>query len=94
MGEEQDIPRKLEYESLAEYDAFRNPSIVEEQPFYYKGMSRSEYERNSHISIRTCHRFMKVHMFRSGSSRGISRSFGQHPKIQNKSFFLNEPQYL
>ena len=37
MGEEQDIPRKLEYESLAEYDAFRNPSIVEEQPFYYKG---------------------------------------------------------
>ena len=23
MGEEQDIPRKLEYESLAEYDAFR-----------------------------------------------------------------------
>ena len=45
MGEEQDIPRKLEYESLAEYDAFRNPSIVEEQPFYYKGMSRSEYEK-------------------------------------------------
>ena len=30
---------------LAEYDAFRNPSIVEEQPFYYKGMSRSEYEK-------------------------------------------------
>ena len=28
-----------------EYDAFRNPSIVEEQPFYYKGMSRSEYEK-------------------------------------------------
>ena len=45
MGEEQDIPRKLEYESLAEYDAFRNPSIVEEQPCYYKGMSRSEYEK-------------------------------------------------
>ena len=45
MWEEQDIPRKLEYESLAEYDAFRNPSIVEEQPFYYKGMSRSEYEK-------------------------------------------------
>ena len=42
MGEEQDIPRKLEYESLTEYDAFRNPSIVEEQPFDYKGMSRSE----------------------------------------------------
>ena len=45
MGEEQDIPRKLEYESLAESDAFRNPSIVEEQPFYYTGMSRSEYEK-------------------------------------------------
>ena len=28
MGEEQDIPRKLEYESLAEYDAFRNLFIT------------------------------------------------------------------
>ena len=45
MGEEQDISRKIEYESLVEYDSFRNPSIVEEQPFYYKGISRSEYEK-------------------------------------------------
>ena len=45
MGEEQDISNKIEYESLVEYDSFRNPSIVEEQPFYYKGISRSEYEK-------------------------------------------------
>ena len=45
MGEEQDISKKIEYESLVEYDSFRNPSIVEEQPFYYKGISRSEYEK-------------------------------------------------
>ena len=45
MGKEQDISKKIEYESLVEYDSFRNPSIVEEQPFYYKGINRSEYEK-------------------------------------------------
>ena len=74
MGEEQDISRKIEYESLVEYDSFRNPSIVEEQPFYYKGISRSVSMRKSlHISIRICHHFTMVRICRSGNSRGIGK---------------------
>lgn len=45
MGDEQEKQRLKGNESFIEYDSFKNPAIVEEQPFYYKGMSRSEYEK-------------------------------------------------
>lgn len=45
MGDEQEKQRLKGNESFIEYDSFMNPAIVEEQPFYHKGMSRSEYEK-------------------------------------------------
>lgn len=44
MGEEQVNTDPDENKRQLEYEAFMNPAIVEEQPFYYKGMSFDDYQ--------------------------------------------------